>query len=432
MIIPKIKKGLPYIVLVVILFTGTGLSILASTATQKLEIQKLRISFNRAAENRYASLEREIKANLYAVESLQAFYLSSEKISRSEFRDFTKALLLQKPGMGALEWIPRVPYFQRKEYEKAAKKEWFPNVQITEEDAQGKMIRAIKREEYFPVYFVEPFEANKITLGFDLAASLARKESLEKSRDTGEIVATGLGTLVHDTPAQHGFADGFLVFAPVYKKGVPIGSVQARRDNLRGFALGVFRIGELVEGALAYLESEGIDLYIYDQSSPKGKRFLYFSQSPLHKTAVSPMSDEEINSFNGIKYANTIDVAGREWLMLAIPIPECISAGKTRLPQGVLAAGFLLTGLLVSYLWVNIRHAEVLRKSEERYKSLFDSTLDGIYQTDATGVFTVMNRAGAKIFGYECPDEIIGKNALEYWRDPKDRDVFRAKLQVKK
>ncbi len=379
MIALKIKKRLSYIVVVTILFVGAGLSVVAYTVMQRWEVQKMRIDFNRAAENRYASLHREIGSNLHVVESLQAFYLHSEKISRSEFHDFTKALLLQGLSMQALEWIPRVPDFQREEYEKTAKKEWSSDFQITEVDAHGKMIRANKREEYFPVYFVEPYEADKIVPGFDLASSPARKESMEKSRDTGEMVASGRGTLVGGTPGQHGFADGFLVFAPIYRKGVLTGSVQSRRENLKGFALGVFRIGELVEGALAYLESEGIDLYIYDQSSPKGKRFLYFSQSPLHKTAISQMSDEEIDSFKGLKYVNTLDVAGREWLIVGVPIPEFMSARKTRLPQGVLAAGFLLTGLLVSYLWRNIRHAEALRKSEEKYQSLFDSTLDGIF-----------------------------------------------------
>ncbi|MGD1076383.1 MAG: CHASE domain-containing protein [Thermodesulfovibrionales bacterium] len=104
---------------------------------QKWEVQKLRIDFNRAAEKLYASLQREIEANLYAVESLQAFYFYSEKTSRSEFRDFTKALLLQKHGVGALAWIPHVLYLQREEHEKAAKKEWSPDFQITERDARG-------------------------------------------------------------------------------------------------------------------------------------------------------------------------------------------------------------------------------------------------------------------------------------------------------
>jgi PAS domain S-box-containing protein len=75
---------------------------------------------------------------------------------------------------------------------------------------------------------------------------------------------------------------------------------------------------------------------------------------------------------------------------------------------------------------------EVLQRSEKQYKDLFDSTLDGVYQVDADGVFILMNPAGARIFGYETPEEMIGRNALEYWRDPKDRDVFRAELKVKK
>ena len=75
---------------------------------------------------------------------------------------------------------------------------------------------------------------------------------------------------------------------------------------------------------------------------------------------------------------------------------------------------------------------EALQKSEKKYKDLFDSTLDGIYQIDADGVFILMNPAGAKMFGYESPDEIIGRKGQEYWRDPRDRDVFRAELKVKK
>jgi diguanylate cyclase (GGDEF)-like protein/PAS domain S-box-containing protein len=75
---------------------------------------------------------------------------------------------------------------------------------------------------------------------------------------------------------------------------------------------------------------------------------------------------------------------------------------------------------------------EALRKSEERYKNLFDSTLDGIFQVNAGGFFTMMNESGARIFGYETPEEIVGRNALEYWRDHKDRDAYRAELEIRK
>ena len=75
---------------------------------------------------------------------------------------------------------------------------------------------------------------------------------------------------------------------------------------------------------------------------------------------------------------------------------------------------------------------EALQKSEKKYKDLFDSTLDGIYQIDADGVFILMNPAGVKMFGCESPAEIIGTKALEFWRNPLDRDIFREELKIKK
>ena len=64
------------------------------------------------------------------------------------------------------------------------------------------MVRAAERDEYFPVYFVEPSKGNEIALGFDLASNAIRKDALEKSRDTGEMVATGRITLVQETPVD--------------------------------------------------------------------------------------------------------------------------------------------------------------------------------------------------------------------------------------
>lgn len=73
-----------------------------------------------------------------------------------------------------------------------------------------------------------------------------------------------------------------------------------------------------------------------------------------------------------------------------------------------------------------------LMKSEKEYKDLFDSSLDGIYQLDADGVFIMMNSAGAKMFGCESPAEMLGRKDLEYWRDPEDRDLLMSELMAGK
>jgi PAS domain S-box-containing protein len=90
---------------------------------------------------------------------------------------------------------------------------------------------------------------------------------------------------------------------------------------------------------------------------------------------------------------------------------------------------------LANYLAValaKLQSDEALRRSDRKYHELFTSSLDCVYRTDTDGFFTIMNPAGAKIFGRDNPDEIIGRNELEYWRDPKDREAFRAELNIMK
>lgn len=65
----------------------------------------------------------------------------------------------------------------------------------------------------------------------------------------------------------------------------------------------------------------------------------------------------------GLQYVKTLNVPGREWRIVFMPTPEFIAARKTWLPHGILSIGSLLTGLLVSYLWSNIKRSEELSKT---------------------------------------------------------------------
>lgn len=78
------------------------------------------------------------------------------------------------------------------------------------------------------------------------------------------------------------------------------------------------------------------------------------------------------------------------------------------------------------------RSEEMLRASEKRYRDLFDSSKDGIYQTNANGIFTLINSAGAEILGHKSPKEVIGKPAEDYWLEARDSDAYMAGLREKK
>jgi PAS domain S-box-containing protein len=70
-----------------------------------------------------------------------------------------------------------------------------------------------------------------------------------------------------------------------------------------------------------------------------------------------------------------------------------------------------------------------LQESEARYKSLFDEILDCIFRIDNNGNIVMVNRAGAEMFGFQSPEEVIGSPAVRLWVDDAERKKFIAVLQ---
>lgn len=71
---------------------------------------------------------------------------------------------------------------------------------------------------------------------------------------------------------------------------------------------------------------------------------------------------------------------------------------------------------------------ELLRQSEEKYRSLFEESKDVIFITNAEGRFRDINQAGVELFGYSSKEEILQIDiAKDLYLDPDDREkVIRA------
>ena len=69
--------------------------------------------------------------------------------------------------------------------------------------------------------------------------------------------------------------------------------------------------------------------------------------------------------------------------------------------------------------------------SEKRYKDLFSSIKEGVYQSEpgVEGVFTFINKAGAEILGYNTPEEVIGTKVKNIYVDAEDRRRLCEKLE---
>jgi signal transduction histidine kinase/sensor domain CHASE-containing protein len=333
-----------YVPVYLVSIAGVILAIAAYYTVRYIEIQDIKTRFSLEMQNRINAVAREIEVNLEAVQSLHSFYMSSEEVTREEFRQFTAHLLSRHHSIQALEWIPRITLSQRNIYEESARAE-YPNFQITEREEQGTIIRAREREEYFPAYFLEPYKGNEAALGFDLASNPTRLQALNNARDTGMIAATARITLLQEQEERY----GILVFIPVYQKNVPLYTVEDRRKNLLGFVLGGFRVGDIVERTFTYLKAAGIDIYLYDVSASEEDSFLYKHESRMsgHQYAATKPERKDAGDFY---IESPLKVADKKWKITGTPVSVYIARAKDWHAMAASAGVLFIICLIAIYL----------------------------------------------------------------------------------
>lgn len=379
-----------------IIAAGIALTALIFTTLRSLESKNAEASFNRVAQERLDAVETNVRLTVNNLVSVGALYDASPDVEREQFRRFAGPLLARNQAIQALEWIPRVPRQLRQKYEDDARHDGFPRFQFTERVSPVEMARARERPEYFPVFYVAPFKGNEKALGFDLYSDGVRREALQSSVDSGQMVATNRIKLVQETSDQY----GFLVFRPVYRGGIEPPGTEARREALTGFALAVFRIADIVEKAGATPSSAAglsLSLAIFDRDANPGEQLLYPKGAHLDGVADFP---------RGFWATRTISVAGRTWELAAYPLSN--SFHPVRLSSwGTLLGGLLLTSLLTAHLAIRRRAEEALHQSEERARLLFATIPHPAYVFDiATLEFLEVNDAAVRQYGYSR-DELL-------------------------
>ncbi len=406
----KSKFGKPYtpgLALVI----GIGLSLVFFQVLRSVEKALVESAFSGWADIQKAALQGSIDRNLEVLDSLGALFESSSSVTRDDFRTFVASPLARHQEIQALEWIPDVRRENRDEFEKLARHDGLADFQFTEKTTDGVMVRAAPRAEYFPVYYVEPLAGNVAAVGFDLSSNPARFAALNVARDSGATIATARITLVQETGKQF----GLLIYRPVYRKKSANESQQDRRDNLLGFALGVFRAGDLAEKSMKPFESSGIDIRISDANAPADEQFIYQSSSASRAPRRAAGNWDAQPNRRKLVRADELILPGRRWKLEFAAGDVFIAAHSTNRAWIVLVAGISLTLLAAFYLSARNSHlagiaeqafelaeknealtAEIrqrehaeqaLRDSEERFRLAAQLATDVIYERDMrTGV----------------------------------------------
>ena len=150
-----------------------------------------------------------------------------------------------------------------RQFEGAARADGLPQFQFVELDAQGHIVRAADRAEYFPIYYLEPAGTNFRALGFDLTSSLPRRQAMDEAARSGQAVATPPMRLVQAGGGNH--QRGFVVYLPLLDSASSATSTGER--PLRGFASAVFWVDDLLGRCVAGTAEQGLAVRITDPTS---------------------------------------------------------------------------------------------------------------------------------------------------------------------
>ncbi len=387
---------------------GIVASIWLAVYLSALDLRRVTSEFHVHASERAAALGATLREREIILESVRRLFAASETVTRAEFSVFVSPLFSYASCMRALEWIPRVEHADRERYMAMAADDGFAQFQITERGTDRQLVVAPERDEYFPVYFVEPHEGNETALGYDLASNVVRRKALEEARDTGEATATSRIILVQER--EQGYA--FLLFMPVYRGGICPHTVAQRREALGGFILGVFRIADVVADAVSGLSPLDIDISIVDRSAGRGEGLLF---------GVLPSEGD------ATRHVQQLTIGKRHWDMVCTATPEYLASRRSPVAWWVLAVGGMLTCLLGYVIVATDRAARASRVAHDKSLALVDSeanlnqilrtAADAIVTIDERGTVRLFNQAAERIFGYRA-DEVIGSNVSRMMPSP--------------
>ncbi|MBM4378595.1 MAG: CHASE domain-containing protein, partial [Deltaproteobacteria bacterium] len=324
--------------------------------------------------------------------------LRPDGVTREEWRAFVASLDLARhdPGIQALasaEWVPadRVEALVQR-----VRSQGFPGFSI---QAGGTLPPDGGQSA---IVFIEPFdERNRRAFSRDMHAEPLRREAMDRARDTGAVAISGRVTLFSEFST--GVQAGTLMYAPVYRAGAPVGTVDERRAALVGWVYFAFRMRNLLEATVRPLDRRML-LEVFDGASTRDEDRLYAVGDALRAS----LRDEV--------QAARLEVAGRMWTLRAAPGPG-LDAEGSRGPQAVLVIG-LLAGfalwLLIGSLSRSERHARALAgEQKEQLQPILESTAEAIYGIDTEGNCTFCNRACVDLLGYQDSGQLLGRNMHE-------------------
>ena len=339
-----------------------------------------------------------------------AFFKASDSVTREEWKNFTQYQNVDKqlPGIQGIGFSLIIPRDSLPKHLLEIRSQGFPKYNVRPDG---------QRDLYTSIIYLEPFkDRNLRAFGYDMFSEPIRRKAMEQARDTNTPALSGKVVLVQETDKD--VQAGTLMYVPVYRKGMPIDTVEQRRAAIVGWVYSPYRMSDLMQGVLGTSQHDNgkaIHLQVFDGEQATSESLLY-----------SCHPDSKNSSYGTVRFTKLVPVNfnGQRWTLHFTQTGGGLATVDYLRVWITLFSGLTIS-LLLFLLIRTLQHsrAEALQLVEERtaellaerlrLQSIIDGTQAGTWEWNVQTGETVFNEQWAGIIGYSLDE--IAPVSIEAW-----------------
>ncbi|HMO27195.1 MAG TPA: CHASE domain-containing protein, partial [Tepidisphaeraceae bacterium] len=348
-------------------------------STQRRDLERFKL----AVDHAMGTIEKRLIAYQAMLRSAAGMFAVEERPSKAEFARYFQTTNVREiyPGLQGLGYARYVRTADLDRFVAERRNAGFPDFRV-HPPPQGEYFSAI--------VLLEPLDdRNRTAIGYDMSSDDTRARAMWRSVDDNEPRGTGRVVLVQEIDRTR--QNGFLIYQPVFRQDMPIDTPEQRRAALDGWVYSPFRVGDLMRGIFARIDSLGVHMSIYDSPVPDETRL-------LHSNIIADDYDTRLEPID-----HTLNVAGRTWTVRFVPQAAFSDVSARQLVPLVLLGGvgvsLLLTGVTASLsrsrdranqIAEELRESQAqLRQSELRFRRLVESNLIGVASAASVVLFVI-------------------------------------------
>ena len=335
---------LPYLVL--------GLSLTMTLVFWRLYDDGLRERARALYETSTRDIAERIFQRLHANEQMlqgaAGLFNAVGDVSRDAWRRYVATLALDDnypgiQGVGFTQWLwpEQVP-----EHVQEIRAQGFPDYDL---HPTGE------RPNYTAIIYLEPFDwRNQRAFGFDMFSEPVRQAAMSRARDSGEAHVTAKVVLVQET--EQDTQNGFLIYVPVYRQGLPTATISERRQALRGFAYSPIRVKDFLVGIFGQMPQDiAFDLYAADREAPDALMFSSLqAENRTLPADVTPVFSSRI----------ALEAHGQPWVIRFQTLPRFAQTLNLGSSHALLVGGLVVSLLLTLMTFMLLADIRRSRQSE--------------------------------------------------------------------